>query len=461
MCGHCLCEPKGIQMSKHNGIRFCDKCLSSIPTGDMYHEDGKKDKCRKCNRKGSFVNLILSAFLMATLLMSGVFGYNKVDNRIQQNTAGIEFTAKYIVGLEGRLSETFRDVGRWADTVDSRLSRFYAENKEEAMFLKSMLDDLRQETSGILAAQNALRKDLSGGKMTNAKVANAISVLSARAQACEEQLQIIMRNPAEIIQKVIKPTVAIAVRDRKGDHLRGSGVLFRRELIRDTSNIRARVSYRYYGFTCYHVWDGVFKYLANINKDAIPEINPATGGLDKKLNPRLLVQYFDGNSRIAQFYISNGDFIHPTSVIKGYKPVQDIVVFTFISKRGDLAIADLASDAEIAQNVYYGSRIYTTGVAVGGVPSLYFGTTSNPLLPGNIGIGFQAFGFYGQSGGPIYDAKTLKIISLNQRVWLHGGGMMNGAIPLTNTIYGVTLNYIRIMWRASAPKEYKNILDAR
>lgn len=448
-------------MSKFKKLRFCDKCLQSIPTGDIYYEKGQKDYCSKCNKKGGWFRSIAMLLVFAVCFLGGYQGYTDTHDRIDANQVAIEKTANYVYKLNMKLANTFANLDRWAQSVETRLESFYAEHKNEAKMLAGVLAGLREETAAIREAQDALRKELNGGKLTDEKVGAAITALQARSKLLEDQMQVVLRNPQELVEKVIKPTVAIGVRDTKGDHLRGSGVLFKRVEEKDSKGRRV---YRYYGFTCYHVWEGVFQYLEKIKQPDPPPIVLPDGRviippkIDRKLNPKLLVKFFDGNSERAQVLFVGGKFIFPTKAIGSFKPLQDIAVFTFRSER-KLPVAEMASDEEIRANVRYGSRIYAAGIAMLGVPSVYFGTVANPKLPGEHGISFQTYGYFGQSGGPIFDAKTLKIISLNQRI--HGHRLMIGSTPVTNLLFGTLMTEIRKVWRVAAPKEYRKILDGK
>jgi len=446
-------------MSKYRGIWFCDKCFASIPNGEAYHENGKKDKCSKCKKKWNFVRNILAIVVFGLGLGGGIGTYENLDRRVEDNTTAIVATVDYVAGLEVRIERTFYEIGTWGRSVENRLEDMRAKYKKETEILQETISHLRKETNEILAAQKKLQKDLGNGKLAEEQVALAIAMLTQRARDTEEQLSVLLRNPKELIEKVVKPTVGIAVRDRNGDRLRGSGVLFRKEKLVDKKT--GLIRYRYYGFTAYHVWESVFKYYERIKKpDRDPIVLPdgrviVPSKVDRTLNPELLVYYYGGNSTRRTLLITGGEFLYPNKPLhRSWKAIQDITVFTFESTRGDLAIAQLASDAEIKDYVGYGSRIYTTGIAVGSAPSLYFGTVASPKVTNDMGIYFNSFGYFGQSGGPVYDAKTLKVISINQRILVH-----QGFSPLSNTLFGTLLSDIRRVWSLTAPREHKKLLN--
>jgi hypothetical protein len=424
----------------------------------VYYENGQKDNCSKCNKKVGFVKSIIAALVFAVCFFGGNVVYNDLDNRIVTNRVTTSMNAKHI-SIELRIQRNILDnISIWSKSVENRLGSMNSLHQEQTRMLKSTIDRLRKETNEILAAQKKLQKDLGSGKLADKEVGLAIAVLTQRANTTEEQLNVLLRDPQELIDKVIKPTVAIAVRNKHGDRVRGSGVLFRKEKFVDKKT--GLTKYRYYGFTAYHVWESVFKYLENIkNPDPDPIIFPDgtvfQPKIDRTLNPKLLLHYFDGNSVSPTLLITNAKFLYPNKPLHSkWKPIRDMAVFMFETYRKDLAIAELASDAEIREHVKYGSRIYTTGIAIGGAPSLYFGTTASPRIKSPAGIYFNAFGYFGQSGGPIYDAKTLKVISINQRILVH-----SGFSPLSNTLFGTLLTDIRRVWGLTAPKQHKKLLN--
>jgi len=427
----------------------------------MYYENGKYEICRKCKKKNSVLKSVLGTLVFAISFTVASLGFANINKRIVKNTSSINHTSQYVARMEKKISAVFDKIYAWSLTVDSRLGSFYAEYKEEARILKSTLDALNKETIAITNAQKKLVKDFSNGKISDKKITSMLAVLQVRMDTAENNLRVLMRNPKELIEKLVKPTVGIAIRDKNGDHLRGSGVLFRREEV----VVGGKKFYRYYGFTAYHVWQAVFKYYEDIKKPDLPDMFLPNGTklpskkIDRTLNPKLLVQYFDGNSERAVLYIDSGHFLFPTKYLKTFKSIQDIAVFTFDSARGDIAVAELASDEEIRSNVFYGSKMYSVGIAIGGAPSLYVGTTASPRIANGVGISFQAFGYCGQSGGPIFDAKTMKIISINQRVFTHSLGF--GSTPVTNTLFGTIFTDLRTIWKQAAPKKYKKVLDPK
>ena len=144
---------------------------------------------------------------------------------------------------------------------------------------------------------------------------------------------------------------------------------------------------------------------------------------------------------------------------EAYVSQQDILVFTFVHYNDKLALAELATDAEITKNIQTGHRIFTTGIAIHGAPTLYTGSVANPKVSKNMGVAYHAFAYYGMSGGPTFDAVTLKVVGVNQRVHVHP--VLGGAdgVPNTNLLYGHHLKSLRMLWKLSAPKEAKNLLD--
>ncbi len=436
-------------MSKFKGVRFCDGCFKSIPTGDMYYEDGKREKCYKCSKKGGWLRLALMAVVVCLFTFSGYKGFTDTHSRIDDNAMWININEHRIAHVDEITEQSFDNVKKWADSTERRLALLRVGHDVRLQMLKGSIDALGDELQRIYVLQKKLKADLATGEVSDAVVANALASLIVRADAVDSQLEVLIRSPEELIEKMVKPTVGIAVRDKTGDRLRGSGVLFKREKYKDAKTGRTR--YRYYGFTAYHVWEGIFKYLEKISKpEQPPKLFERRRKLDRTMNPKLIIRYFGGQSHRAALYITNAKFVHPTGVVD-YLPQSDIAVFTFTSHRGNLAIAELASDAEIRANVKYSSRVYATGIAIDGVPSLYMGATSNPKMKGNTGIAFNIFGWFGQSGGPIFDAKTLKVVSMTQR----------GMMPISNLSFGTLLTEFRKVWGLSAPKEYKKILDPR
>lgn len=430
-------------MSKFQKVRFCDKCLTSVPVGDVYYERGEKEICSKCNKKGRFRKSIIAVLVFGLCFYTGLSSFKNLDNRIETNTQTIEATADYVYRLSKEISAAFREIDTWAGLTEQYIRKIYSDHRDNIALMKLSVESLKEELADIVKAQKIIKSELTNGQLTNEKAYKVITLLIAKAKALDDKLKMIDRNPHELMEKVIKPTVGIAVRDKKGDHLRGSGVLFKRVQFKDE---KGRTMYRYYGFTAYHVWHGVFKYIED-NKDAL-----------EHLQPKLLIQYYGGQlDRPLEF--KEAEAVFPNSFMKAFVSQQDVMVFSFVHHNDKLAIAELASDAEIMRNVKYGHPVFTAGIALNGTPTLYSGIVANPKTPNNKGTQFHAFAYYGQSGGPTFDAKTLKVIAVNQRVHVHpilGGA--DGA-PNTNVMLGHTLKSLRELWKLSAPKEAKNLLD--
>jgi hypothetical protein len=422
----------------------------------MYQNDGKLEKCHKCSKKGGWLRVALMLTVFCVFFLGSYKGYTDMDRRVENNANWTVANTKVIERVNARTANTFKLFEKWAGTVQTRLFVLEKTHGDTIKLLDMSVKAISDEVERIHGEQLKLRKALRSGKLTEGAVVEALAILSNRATQIEQRLEVLAHNPQELMEKVVKPTVGIAVRDKNNDRLRGSGVLFKREKYVDAKT--GRTMYRYYGFTAYHVWKGIFEYLEKVKKaptqstwivlkDGRKIKRPK---IDTTLNPQLIIRYYGGRTDQAVLYIIGAKFIHPTANID-FVPVTDVAVFTFTSHRDNLAIAELATDAEIKEHVYYGSRIYATGVAANGVPSLYFGTTANPKMKPRYGIMFNVFGWFGQSGGPIYDAKTLKVISMTQR----------GSMPISNLAYGTLLSEFRKAWHLTAPKAYKCILDGK
>ena len=419
----------------------------------MYIESRKRDKCTKCNKKSGFWKSILLMLAFTASTLGGLQAYRDADTRMTLNREGLDVISGYIMNLENETFDTFQRMSNWADSVEQRIVDFYFESKTEAIRLNKTLSSLREETKLIIQAQHKLVEDLGSGKMTEKKIATAISILQNRISNTEEHIQIIMRNPYKLIEKVIKPTVGISTQVNTR-YMRGSGVLYKKiKLVDEKTGL---VTYRYYGFTAYHVWEQMFKANEENKETSVKFDNGVTIKTAEKKH-KLLIHYYGGNSQRATFFIRNAEFIYRNKYREVYSIQEDITVFTFVISRGDLAVAELATDIEVDEALYYGRRIYVTGIAIEKVPSLYTGIIANPKQKHG-DILFQAFAYYGQSGGPIFDATSLKVISITQRMRVHRSGF-NAKSPLSNTMFGCSIKDMRKLWSLLAPDKESRVLD--
>jgi hypothetical protein len=335
------------------------------------------------------------------------------------------------------------------EEIRDALGHLSEENLEDFEILQKLARKTAEEVKQLQDEEKKLRLQLSKGVVSEKEVQAALKRLLNRVQAIDRTIETLHHSPYELMEKVVKPTVAILVRDTKGDHYRGSGVLFSREKYKDVKT--KRTLYRYRGFTAYHVWDEVLKH----QKDEADE-----NFKGKKINPSLLIQYYGGNSksRNPKRYITDAKVIYPNEYLESYRNRQDILVYEFTSGY-KLSVAELATDIEIDRMMHYGSPIYAVGIAIGAAPGLYSGIVANPNLGGDIGTVYHAYAYFGQSGGPIFDAKTLKVISVNQRV--HIGAVRDGfgVYADTNILYGHSLKSMRWLMRFIAPKKHKKALE--
>jgi len=435
-------------MPKIDKIRFCSKCRVSIPIGDTYYPHGKKEYCLKCERRRNRLVPFLAILVFALGLFGGEKAYIDIDKRINKNTEAIFETNKNLRSLEQKTGRTFMIVSHWLQDMDARVKHIYEKYESEAGALSALVAQTRKEVKELLAAQEQVRKELKEGKLTEQEMNELFKSALVRLRLLDAKVSAIQHSPDQIIKKMLSPTVAICLADKKGERgTRGSGVLFSREELKDPNGKKI---YRYRGFTAYHVWHGIFNYLENKQ----PKLKK-----DMRLHPKLVIKYF-GGSTSARHVITGAKFIHPTRY-KGFISDEDIAVFEFMSFV-KMDIAELASNEEIKTNLYVGSPIFTTGVAIHKAPTLYTGIASNARISiaGEMRgpWAFHAYAFYGQSGGPIFDAKTLKVIGINQMVHVMPGAF-GGSTPDTNVLYGHSLATLRAKWKLTAPKELKGVLD--
>ncbi len=446
-------------LSKLRGIRFCDTCLKAIHRDDIYYENGKKDLCRKCNGKRTIKRTVVNAFLTVVFMAVVIFGYNNHTKEIVANKNNITHIAEYLLNFTEEMHAHIDGIGEWQKEAEyAIINVMYEKHSSHNHLFSIQIAQIREELSVIVNLRDSVRKELNSGEMTDTKVALLVKQLQSNVDLTNKKLEILLRNPKDVMEKMVNPTVAIIIRDKKRDHLNGSGVLFRKDIV--VHPITGATINRYYGFTCYHVWKGVFEYLDLLENPPVPYITPngliiPADEIDKTLNPRLVIAYFGGQTTGPKVLFTDVKFIYPNKLRKQYRPIDDIAVFTFITVR-DLSVAELASDAEIAKHVKYNSRMYTVGLAKHDVPTIYAGRTANPNLIKGDGIAFHTFGYFGQSGGPIFDGEMLKIISINQRISMHRSGFSSN--PITSLMYGSLLNKIRIKWKLNAPAAYRDIL---
>jgi hypothetical protein len=312
----------------------------------------------------------------------------------------------------------------------------------------ALLDTVKREMAEVNIAQKALKAHLAdlNAKADLTDLVKIKEAVGRNVELLKGRLDMLDRSPDVIMEKVLKPTVEIAVRDRKGDHGRGSGVLFKREKLKNGK-------YRYTGFTAYHVWEDILLHIENVNDGIAPS------NIDKTLNPKLLIRTYAGSHKVTR-YITNATMLWPTKYQKDLDGARDFILFQFESAY-NMPVAELASDEDM-KKIQVGNRIWVTGTAHHGSVSLYNGIMSN----GNLGVrsahsaAFHAFAYFGNSGGPIYDARTLKVIGITQRV---GIGSVLGKIPggyaITDILVGHLIHSVRKTWKQLAPKQYKKLLD--
>ncbi len=426
-------------MSTLRGLRFCDKCKNSISRGEVHYNYGKKHYCAKCEKKKFPFLKAIAAILIAAVLAVGYGRDSYTQDRIDANAEDIELVAEYVVDLERKVRASFSQVSMWANTVEKRLYELKLSYSDQHAEMTRLLKETKKEIDGLLAAHNSLKKELRGEKVTSENAAAIIASLQERANALEVRLEYVLRNSDVLLEKVIKPTVGIGAHDKNGQHQRGSGVLYKRVEVVDKKT--GRKTYRYRGFTAYHVCEDILNYLGQVKMGKRKD--------DMKFKSFQVYVYKGVGSTPL---IRNIELVHPFRYLGPHKPIIDILVFEF-EWHEKLPVAELATDAEIDAILKHGRTILTTGVSLTKTPSVYSGIIANPKPANGYGTLFHAYGYYGQSGGPVFDAKTLKVIAVNQRIHVH-----KGFSPNTNILYGTSLKTLRKYFDITAPKEAKGAL---
>jgi hypothetical protein len=420
-------------MSALRDIIFCDKCQQSISkrTGGVRNKDKQyhKDCWKSLQPKFSFKKAIITC-LVALVLVGGYARDDYTQRRITQNTGRVDAVAKYVAGLEYAVRNAFQSVNVWAGHVTQRLKGLDTKYAEQIEVIERLLEETKKEVNAIVEQQRDLVKDLRKGKMTDKQAAAVIVQLRNRANALEAKIQHLSHSPDELINKVIKPVIGIGVKDTKGTRLRGSGVLFKRV---ETKTDKGTVVYHYYGMTAYHVWDAIFQYKYKLKLGQLKE---------DKLKPELVIYVYDGRTQSEKEIVS-ASWVHPTKVRHGkYLPTVDFAVFTFTSTK-KLEVAELATNQEIRDFKKYGTPLITAGVSPAQAPGIWMGTVANPDTKKLSGTLCHAYGYFGQSGGPTFDARTLKVVGINQRINVH-----MGMSPDTNTLFITTLDIYRVVYGA-------------
>ena len=430
-------------MSTLRNVIFCDKCNQSIPFGSL-HRRSKKNKhlCNKCGSKSDSLRTIGIVLVFLIAFTGGLLSYNNLDFRIDKNTNRIEEVYEHSVTLQGNVEYAFKQVSKWAVRAQDKINKIDESYISQHKSIKKLLENSKAEIKNIRAYQAKLEEKIKNGVLTNEEISVVLGHLKARSDDIEQKLKYLVHSSSQIMDKVIRPTVGIGVDDTKGKKTRGSGVIFKKEDTGRTVKLTGKKIYRYYGLTVYHVWRNIFEYIDDV-KSGKRKVD--------HMKPKLLIYVYDGNTDKAK-YLYHGVWVHPTKAIGGpLNNNRDFATFYFDSDR-DLATADLASNDEIKNAKVYGRPIISTGIAPHEAPGLWTGFIANPQLRGLGGTAVHTFIFFGQSGGPVFDGMTLKIIGLNQR-----GHAFRGHIS-TTILYFVSLDVYRIIFEAEAKKEYRHLL---
>ena len=441
-------------MSKYDGIRFCDKCGAAVPKGDNYHESLGKEYCTKCNKKGLKWRILLVCAFVGMCFTGGFKTYEDTSRRIDTNATEIHKNTQRIVELNAQTARTFAQVSIWASNIEADLNELFARQKFGNDHLRQLAEEMEERLAMLRSIQDKLLTDVSKGRFTDKHIQMVLASLLQQVKQVDATVKVLMKDPEAIMEQMVKPTVGVGVRNMNGTRIYGSGVLFRKVRVRN--KITGDYAWRYYGFTAYHVLDSL---IVNNDKVEASRIdNPGQNEMYDNLLEEVVVFHYGGQSKQPKTVFAGVKILHPQDALGRFIPVQDMLVFSFITKK-ELATATLATDAEIRANIRYGSPMYTTGIAVIMTPCLYSGSVANPAVPGNGGILFHTYGYFGQSGGPIFDAVTMKVISVNQRAHVMRG-RYGGQTVDTSVLFGYLLTDIRRVWHLSAPMQYKKLLDA-
>lgn len=425
-------------MSTFKSIRFCDKCGRSIAKGEIHHKHKNTHKCGTCEKAtASYFNIVI-VFMIIMCFIATIKVRNSSYNEIAYNSEQIKEANDYSKSLASKTSATFLEVGNWAKRTQNKLNSIDISHSKNYKFVKNMIDGYRTEIQQLVDEQKSFQQYVKKGELTNKEVIAALNGFDKRITSLNSNIKHLLHSTETLVNKVLKPTVGVAVHDTKRRELRGSGVLFKRV----KSEINGKVSYTYYGISAYHVWGDIFAYIDRVKRKEH----------QNKLKPQLYIYVYEGLSNRSKYTLP-AKWIHPSKAISGtLSSTRDFAMFKFKTVVY-LEVAEVASNEEIKSAKKYNYPIITTGTSIGNVPSIWTGRISNPLLPGTTGTMVNAFVYFGQSGGPTFDAKTLKLIGINQRAFTHKKS------PLSTVLFITTIDMYRTIFLAEVKKEYKGLLD--
>jgi len=439
-------------MSTLRGLRFCDKCHNSISRGEVHYKYGKKHVCGKCQKKKFPLNKSLVGCLFALIFSLGFARDDYTQSRIGLNTEAIETVDKRVDQANAAANQNMRTLSKWANSVEKRFIEFDSKYSEENVILRSLFEETKKQVQDVLKAQQDLVEDIKAGKITDRQSAAIMSNLVSKSKALETKLKFLMRSPEELVEKVIKPTVGVGVDDTKGQRLRGSAVLFKREV---KTLPKGKKKYVYYGMTAYHVWHGIFKYQEKLRSGTLKDKNGRLI-IEDAMKPKLVIYVYNGRTTGPEMIVP-AKWVHPLVARPVITAQVDFAVFTFESYR-KLNVAQLSTNAEISKARKYGRPIITAGISPAAAPALWTGAVANPKVRKQSGIMCHAYGYYGQSGGPTFDAKTLKVIGINQRINVHRSSPISKS-PDTNVLFITCIDKYRVVFMSEVGEAYKGLLD--
>lgn len=364
---------------------------------------------------------LLGYIIVGVLLAAPVAIYTFHDRDVQQKSfreqcemLSLQYElrrAQDMLKLQAERGDAFGDpdsMARMKQQVEALECQLTEVNRQLHESAKETEDKIQEKISGRISDTVTASLDKVEGKWAaeREKIAGLASDLSSTSDSqkstLDEMRSLVQRNPEEMEQSMVLPTIQL-----NGVDTVGSGVMI--ASVQDA----AKGSYANYALTSYHV---VRNILAESEGGTKPQI---------RLNT-----YEKGGPK---------------------EELADIVVF---DEDNDMALLKLRTERhmtnlarplprERAAEVRTFTPIYAVGCPLGNDPIPTVGeiaSTKNPISGQNYWM-LNAPTYFGNSGGGVYLSKTHELIGIFSKIYTHGHGRpvvishMGLATPI-DTIYG-------------------------